>query len=688
MARQLTEEELNAIDAKYSSGNPMRAIANMANQMTPAHALQVYKASLSSGYAPELVATNLPAYKENEFHKVDWQQVMTASPKTYEFLANPMRMAAMGTVKNINSLSSIENEWKVTTAVKNSFKDLARGMLGAGIGAIESARLTAIENNQVDSAFSTNKAANVLTGITSNTLSAVVTPVLKKARDSELLKSKEVKGDTWLGQLGLDVTQQTGQLAMQLAAAYFSRGAALPTLLTGAYTAGSDYNELTEEGVETRRAWQAGVMDAAAQAPFERISIGKMLKKAPVGGSMAKEILEKALTEGITEWLQKYPEAITEIWAKNPKMTAQERTDEFVKNFWEITKEGAYEGLIGAILGGAGGAVSLSVQRQVLDNTITNMENQQRVLAGMDIDPAIKKEMLDNVLDGQKIYIEPKALLTLYQDGLISAKELDDLLGIDSRTVAANAKKGQLVEVPLANYQVAASQHPEIHQALKDDIATDEDGYTPRGLKTRNERDIKKYGEKAKQQRDEVRAAADEVITQWVASGALSKEDAKTVMAALISHARAYSSNPSQFIREKAPLFVKGTDTTARAMEQPLNSDVDPDRKVTAVDITTTLPTTIVTNNDLLSHIKGLVGNSGVISTADNKAIVDILPKDVRHIVYSSRKVSNTQLTVRKGSILSIADLLANAVLIESVPNTKTGTKPNVNVYHRFYVPV
>ena len=117
MARQLTEEELNAIDAKYSSGNPMRAIANMANQMTPAHALQVYKASLSSGYAPELVATNLPAYKENEFHKVDWQQVMTASPKTYEFLANPMRMAAMGTVKNINSLSSIENEWKVTTAV-------------------------------------------------------------------------------------------------------------------------------------------------------------------------------------------------------------------------------------------------------------------------------------------------------------------------------------------------------------------------------------------------------------------------------------------------------------------------------------------------------------------------------------------------------------------------------------------
>lgn len=688
MAIQLTDEELNAIDAKYSYGNSMRAVANMANQMTQSHALQVYRASLSSGYAPDLVATNLPAYKENEFDKVDWEKVMTASPKTYEFLANPMRMAAMGTVKNINSLASIENEWKVTTAVKNSFKDLARGMLGSGIGAIESARLTANENNQVESGFSTNKAANVLTGITSNTLSAVVTPVLKKARDSELLQSKEVKGDTWLGQLGLDVTQQTGQLAMQLAAAYFSRGATLPTLLTGAYTAGGDYNELTKEGVETRRAWQAGVMDAAAQAPFERIGIGKMMKKTPAGGSMAKEIMEKALTEGITEFFQKYPEAITQIWAKNPNMTAQERTDEFVKNFWEITKEGAYEGLIGVILGGAGGAVSLSVQRQVLNKTITNMENQQHVLAGMDIDPAIKKEMLDNIVDGQKIYIEPKALLTLYQDGFLSQDELDNLLGIDSQTVAANANKGQLVEVPLANYQVAASQHPEIHQALKDDIATDEDGYTPRGLKVRNERDIKKYGEKAKQQRDEVKAAADEVMQEWVASGAISQEKAQAVMTALISHARAYSSNPAQFIREKAPLFVKGTNTMAGAMEQPPNSDVDPDRKVTAVDITTTLPATIVTNNDLLSHIKGLVGNSGVISTADNKAIVDILPKDVRHIVYSSRKVSNTQLTVRKGSILSITDLLANAVLIESVPNTKTGTKPNVNVYHRFYVPV
>ena len=568
MARALSEEELNAIDAKYSSGNPMRAVANMANQMTPSHALQVYKASLSSGYAPELVATNLPAYKENEFDKIDWQDVMTASPKTYQFLANPMRLAAMGTVKNVSSLAGIENEWKVTTAIKNSFKDLSRGILGSGIASIESARLTANENSQEESPFGVNKAANLLTGITSNTLSAFVTPVLKKARDSELLQSKEVKGDTWVGQLGLDATQQVAQLAMQLAAAYFSGGATVPTLLTGAYTAGSKYNKLTEEGVEARRAWQAGVMDAAAQAPFERIGIGKIMKKTPTGGSMAKEILEKALTEGITEWIQKYPEAITEIWAKNPAMTAQERTDEFVKNFWEITKEGAYEGLIGAILGGAGGTVSLSVQKQVLDNTIASMETQQQVLAGIDIDPVIKKDMLNNILDGQKIYVDPQALLTLYQDGLFTEQELDNMLGIDGRTVAANTNKGQLVEVPLANYQVAASQHPEIHQVLKDDIATDEDGYTSRGLKVRNERDIKKYGEKVRQQRDETKAAADDVMKQWVASGALSQQDAKTVMAALISHARIYSSNPAQFIREKAPMFAKGVASPDGALQQ------------------------------------------------------------------------------------------------------------------------
>ena len=568
MARALSEEELNAIDAKYSSGNPMRAVANMANQMTPSHALQVYKASLSSGYAPELVATNLPAYKENEFDKIDWQDVMTASPKTYQFLANPMRLAAMGTVKNVSSLAGIENEWKVTTAIKNSFKDLSRGILGSGIASIESARLTANENSQEESSFGVNKAANLLTGITSNTLSAFVTPVLKKARDSELLQSKEVKGDTWVGQLGLDATQQVAQLAMQLAAAYFSGGATVPTLLTGAYTAGSKYNKLTEEGVEARRAWQAGVMDAAAQAPFERIGIGKIMKKTPTGGSMAKEILEKALTEGITEWIQKYPEAITEIWAKNPAMTAQERTDEFIKNFWEITKEGAYEGLIGAILGGAGGTVSLSVQKQVLDNTIASMETQQQVLAGIDIDPVIKKDMLNNILDGQKIYVDPQALLTLYQDGLFTEQELDNMLGIDGRTVAANTNKGQLVEVPLANYQVAASQHPEIHQVLKDDIATDEDGYTSRGLKVRNERDIKKYGEKVRQQRDETKAAADDVMKQWVASGALSQQDAKTVMAALISHARIYSSNPAQFIREKAPMFAKGVASPDGALQQ------------------------------------------------------------------------------------------------------------------------
>lgn len=156
----------------------------------------------------------------------------------------------------------------------------------------------------------------------------------------------------------------------------------------------------------------------------------------------------------------------------------------------------------------------------------------------------------------------------------------------------------------------------------------------------------------------------------------------------MLAHAKT-KIDPVQYLRDKAPLFQRQLYVNQGGMKQPLNVDVNPDEKVHPVDITNALPETVVTNKDLVGHIKNLVAEKTQLSTADNKAIMSILPKDVKHIVYSSnKKVKRAEDKIRKGGLLSIKDLIKNSVLIESEPNTKVAKKPKVAVYHRFYVPV
>ena len=120
-----------------------------------------------------------------------------------------------------------------------------------------------------------------------------------------------------------------------------------------------------------------------------------------------------------------------------------------------------------------------------------------------------------------------------------------------------------------------------------------------------------------------------------------------------------------------------------------LRSGVDLDEKVAVVDVSDALPRKKMSNKDILHFIRGLVQQHNAIASADKQAIFSILPKDVRHITYSSNKRSTTsERKAREASLLSIESLVENAVLIESIPNRKKKKKPDVRSYHRFYVPI
>lgn len=119
-----------------------------------------------------------------------------------------------------------------------------------------------------------------------------------------------------------------------------------------------------------------------------------------------------------------------------------------------------------------------------------------------------------------------------------------------------------------------------------------------------------------------------------------------------------------------------------------VNADVNPDAMVNIVDLTGRVPKEVVNSTVLKRYVQYLAKTNKKFDAADNKAIMSVLPKDIKHIVYSSMKTSKGFLNVRSNSLFSIGDLLNNAVLIESIPNKKTDKKPNVRAYHRFYVPV
>ena len=124
-------------------------------------------------------------------------------------------------------------------------------------------------------------------------------------------------------------------------------------------------------------------------------------------------------------------------------------------------------------------------------------------------------------------------------------------------------------------------------------------------------------------------------------------------------------------------------------LNQAMVSGIDVDQLVDVVDITDSLPEGKVTNKSILAYIRSLIDDGTKIKTADNKAIMSILPKDARHITYSSKKTIATKEFLNRGrEIFSIQDLMALSVLIERIPNTKKDRKPNVKAYYRFYVPV
>lgn len=503
----------------------------------------------------QMAARNPDYYLPKNFD-YDWNKYEKIAPRTAEALKDPVLMSIAGT-KAAEFWGEQENNWKSITALKNGFKNVVR----SGYGAVALLADLGADKKDVDlttesKVFSADTIGRLLYAVGGDKLKTIGTEA-KRIGGSEIFKPEEVKAETAAGQFYYDLLQNAPQLAAQVGVA-ISTGGWSAAAFMGSQIAGGQYLDLTEAGVSNDRARAAASLNAVAQSALEKVGLGKVMgagaraaKIATMGGK-AKEVFKTALTEGITEWIQEYPDAAAEIWAKNANLSTQEQILKFYQEFGEITKRGAYSGAIGAVFGGLGGSVSIAVDRNanrvMQEQAVRTAETMKN---SKDVDITASKLVLNQTTE-EKAYVDAETLFTYAQAN--PNLDVKDTFGIEVSELQAAAVRGEDIEMPMGTYCAAEAQNPGFFQAVSNNVAFEQGGYTEE--RARNKKALQSAYKKALENDEEFRTAVDTFRNELTEAG-LNQKETGDVLAILTSRAMiANPDDPMQYFREN-PLSFK-----------------------------------------------------------------------------------------------------------------------------------
>jgi hypothetical protein len=501
-------------------------------------------------------AARNPDYYLPKNFDYDWNKYEKIAPRTAEALKDPVLMSIAGT-KAAEFWGEQENNWKSITALKNGFKNVAR----SGYGAVALLADLGADKKDVDlttesKVFSADTIGRLLYAVGGDKLKTIGTEA-KRIGGSEIFKPEEVKTETAAGQFYYDLLQNAPQLAAQVGVA-ISTGGWSAAAFMGSQIAGGQYLDLTEAGVSNDRARAAASLNAVAQSALEKVGLGKVMgagaraaKIATMGGK-AKEVFKTALTEGITEWIQEYPDAAAEIWAKNANLSTQEQILKFYQEFGEITKRGAYSGAIGAVFGGLGGSVSIAVDRNanrvMQEQAVRTAETMKN---SKDVDITASKLVLNQTTE-EKAYVDAETLFTYAQAN--PNLDVKDTFGIEVSELQAAAVRGEDIEMPMGTYCAAEAQNPGFFQAVSNNVAFEQGGYTEE--RARNKKALQSAYKKALENDEEFRTAVDTFRNELTEAG-LNQKETGDVLAILTSRAMiANPDDPMQYFRDN-PLSFK-----------------------------------------------------------------------------------------------------------------------------------
>lgn len=275
-------------------------------------------------------------------------------------------------------------------------------------------------------------------------------------------RPEEVRADTRIGQLGYDFIRSAPQQLGNIMAAAANPAVALS--LMGVQLGGWSYAELREQGVTPQRALVSGLANAVMQAPLEKLSLDRFM--GIFNSASFRDTIGRTLgamgSEFVTEYLQKYPELVTNLWG----LAERQGTDPADQIAWfgrtlfdadtlaQANREAMYEGLIGAMWGGLGGGVRVLSSRQARQQAQAFAEQNTALHDAVEacqtkqIAPDYMEDALDNASDvlAQSVYIPAQAALDLAGQG----RDVLTPLGITLEEARKAAASGVDLEVKLS----------------------------------------------------------------------------------------------------------------------------------------------------------------------------------------------------------------------------------------------
>lgn len=454
------------------------------------------------------------------------------------------------TIGFINKQSAADEDWKAAKAFYNgSVNQLERGILGT---------LAMIKDNNIASL----QAQGIAVGDGGK--------YIDMALNSEHLQPYEVKGKTALGQFGLDLASGAGQLVSQAALALTTGGVG-STVAMGASIAGNQYADLRKEGVSVERATNASLINAAVQAPLERLSIGNILSKLPASSGMrqkAIQIAQNAVTEGVTEYAQQYPEEITNLYAKSGG-NLEELANATIDKLPEIHQNALYAGAIGALLGGGAGTINVALQRNMNAAQLETVESRVEQAKQTGITPEAYANTVNNNLPDSNVSVDGDVLLKFMQSG--KTEEIAQSLGVTVNEVQQAADEGLTVEIRQGNYEGTAMKYADFMPAVRDYSAFEVNGFMQSDAQ--GQKELQKEYQQFTDNEEEFQAYKDEKIAEMQAAG-INKQEALNAMILLESRARVYNpDNPLAFFEAYPIEFRSGTDGGEFNQSEVLDND-------------------------------------------------------------------------------------------------------------------
>lgn len=537
-------------------------LASVAN-LPQDQAAKILRMSMAYGTTPDDVANNMKSYQNAVVDDVDWNSLQNSHPKTSAFLNDPINMAIVRDKQNVTTLSDIENSWISWNDLKEGVKGIARAATGFAKGVVDFGTVLRSNADATYEATHTPEEVEARKNEFGRELSGVIG---KKVSDTlDTLANKYLAPDEPIRYKYISqeythaLLQQVPQYAAQLALAFLNPAASVGFI--GTQIAGQDYLDNTKAGASKERAFGAALSDSAVQSALEYLPIARLLKKMPEKisrGAKVKEVAIGAGAEGITEAVQQYPQDFFALWAKSANKSQEELMKSFFSNIGQTTEDALWSGALALPFGGLGAGTKLllhNIQERRAAGLAQNLDQQVSIIASsplLKISPEVIEKHLDEVTDGANVFVDPEAMVLFQSENPKLAEEL----GVSEKQVEEALATGAMVEIPVSKYITVSAAHPEVHKALKDDIADDEEGVTIRRVNEQhNSRDIEETMQEVTNQENSIRREADKVYQQWTDAG-MPKEVARSALTLLVSNAYTQG-NPVEFLREKAPLVVR-----------------------------------------------------------------------------------------------------------------------------------